>query len=141
MGSRASQLRSRQQVEESSVVAIADVLADASEADLKANSLNNNNDNNNNSSNVGENVAKLRDTLQEIGKQILKENGDTQQLDGQQANGNSSTQPIKVSTLQRQASHIQSLAQRIRRSSSLRAPKLRGLIPSFVSSRRKVSHI
>lgn len=46
----------------------------------------------------------------------------------------------KFSTLQRQASHIQqALAQRIRRSSSFRAPtnKIRGFFPSFL--KRKVS--
>lgn len=56
-------------------------------------------------------------------------------------NDKSSKSSSKFSTLQRQASHVQALAQRIRRSSSFRAPtsKLRSLLPSFVSGKRKVS--
>lgn len=147
MGSRASQLRNRQQVQDSSaasaVLAAGDAIEPANlkrQLDYHTNSV----INNNNNVDFDADVTKLKDALHEIGEQIVKENGgslkqsDSQEL-RQQVNGVSSSQPSKVSTLQRQASHIQSLAQRIRRSSSLRAPKLKALIPSFVTGRRKVS--
>lgn len=161
MGSRASQLRNRQQIQDSSAtVAPAENCCNANadtlinKHDVLSSSTKDINDfeNNNNHVDVAVDMTKIKATLNQIGTQILQENGlasnDTQQqLQAQlEPNGNSngarptsSSQPSKVSTLQRQASHIQSLAQRIRRSSSLRAPKLRALIPSFVTGKRKVS--
>lgn len=156
MGSRASQLRNRQQVQDSSATVAANAAVASMPAGAESNhagggqlksmsqdhSNNNNNNNNVNSINnndgdnfAGEDVAKLKEALRSASSQLLQEDGDTAQ--SQQPNGNSSSQPSKFSTLQRQATHIQSLAQRIRRSSSLRTQKLKGLIPSF--GKRKVS--
>lgn len=163
MGSRGSHLRNRQQVQDSSqVVANLDNCCASNIKQVNGAGLGNSNsnigcENNNNNNNVVDDVTKIKAALNQNGSQILQESGPLsnrtqQQMEVQLApNGNSNgkgnknnnnsnnCQPSKVSTLQRQASHIQSLAQRIRRSSSLRAPKLRGLIPSFVSGKRKVS--
>lgn len=161
MGSRASQLRNRQQVQDSSAVVVPagnccnanSAIADIKQQDGLSNGTKNINYENNN--NIDVDMTKIKAAINQIGTQILQENGlvsnntqqhSTTEVAQIEANGNSngtnsngSSQPSKVSTLQRQTSHIQSLAQRIRRSSSLRAPKLRGLIPSFVTGKRKVS--
>lgn len=159
MGSRASQLRNRQQVQDSSAtVAQTNNCCNAdtiNKHDKLSNSSKNINDfeNNSNSNGAVVDMTKIKATLNQIGTQILQENGLAsnniqQQLQAQlleangksnDANSNDSIRPSKVSTLQRQTSHIQSIAQRIRRSSSLRAPKLRSLIPWFVSGKREVS--
>lgn len=141
MGSRVSQLRNRQQVEQHNCN------VNGKYNDDTANSFNNNNNDDFKGAHVD--VAKIKGALHDSETQgsALK-NSDT--LHGERVIGaepSSSTLsdarrlPFKVSTLQRQASQIQSLAQRIRRSSSFRAPKLRGLIPSFVNGKRKVSFI
>lgn len=118
----------------------------------------NNNNNNNNNNNINYNdvdsddvdVAKMKDGLNKIGAQACAsptENANDN-LDSERQLANSSGPgvsshgkrlPFKVSTLQRQATQIQSLAQRLRRSSSFRAPKLRSLLPAFVNGKRKVS--
>lgn len=169
MGLNTSQLRKRQQVQDSSVTTTTTAAADALVAandnnalakpdDIKAHggdvfSSNNNgsdiniNHNSNNNNNIDVDVAQIKNALHSIGKQIL-ENGNSDCLTQQQqlneaqlqdSNDSSQTAATKTSTLQRQTSHIQSLAQRIRRSSSLRAPRFKGLIPSFMNGRRKVS--
>lgn len=163
MGSRASQLRNRQQVRDSSA-AVAESGDNnsmvANSGDIKPQcglDFSNNNGsaidvNKLNNNNVNADYNKIKDTLHAIGKQMLQENGSCdspiqqqkQQLDQAQQQDDEASQATsqtatKVSTLQRQTSHIHSLAQRIRRSSSLRAPKLKGLIPSFLNGRRKVS--
>lgn len=161
MGSRASQLKNRQQVQQqqqqqqqASSNPI-DILPVADKDALGANG-NNNNENNNDPLDCDKNVdvdldvSRIKDTLNAIGKEILLENGTTgstldlvqEHLNNnnihQQTNGNADSNNLaKVSTLRRQASQIQSLAQRIKRSSSLRAPKLKGLFPTF--GKRKVS--
>lgn len=105
------------------------------------NNINNNNNNNNNNDAAGEmheDVTKLKEALHaasvvaveaavnSIVKTVENGNGDVHTPDSphsdvQQSNGNeSSRRPSRTSTLQRQASQIQSLAQRIRRSSSVR---------------------
>lgn len=173
MGARASQLRNRQQVQDSSSTANgnADVVIDSSGDQLivAQNQSNNNNNiinNNNNLDVVEDDVARIKNALHAIGNHIQQENREAaaaQQLGAprvgkeleqrqQQANGNSSSTSSltgdqqqeapgkassrKGSTLSRQASQIQSLAQRLRRSSSVRIPKLRALIPF---GKRKVS--
>lgn len=148
MGSRASQLRNRQQVQDSSAIVAGDHSSSANfNCKDQSNTINNNNnlsiaDNNNIIDAVD--TAKLKDAVEVIGTQTQQDLDSLRVAAAAAAvNGNNSdsSQPSKVSTLQRQASQIQSLAQRIRRSSSLRAPKLRALIPSFVNGKRKVSKI
>lgn len=162
MGARASQLRNRQQVQDSSV-AIASIEGNQSMgspedgANIKAlkyeqngsyNNLSSNNNNNNNEAGADnangllhEDVNKLKDAIHAAAQAATDsstgraENGDTQQSNGgdvPQANGTDSCRrSSKTSTLQRQASQIQSLAQRIRRSSSVRR-----FLPTF--GKRKV---
>lgn len=156
MGSRASQLRNRQQVQDSSSPVVVNGVDDTLDGPVKQLQLNHHENNNNgigtiDNNNINDIVSEVEQLKQELNKKdgvVLGENGDTQQtqagdLEAQLANGNSASKKHinsqKGSTLQRQASHIQSLAQRIRRSSSLRTPKLKALIPSFVSGKRKVS--
>lgn len=146
MGLRASQLRNRQQVQDLSAPNAVDEVDSAylkRQISYPSNGVINNNNNNNNND-VDADVENIKDSLRNFGDQEVRENSVTENKSNslerhQQVNGNSRSQPSKVSTLQRQTSHIQSLAQRIRRSSSLRAPKLRALIPSFVTGKRKVS--
>lgn len=152
MGSRASQpLRNRQQVQDSSAVVVAGVGSDGptnfdcpDQAKAICDNNNGTNLNNNNNNIHDDDVAIIKEALHAVAAVAAANqgSGDTQQqLDGvQQANGNKNNSKIpaadqqKGSTLQRQASHIQSLAQRIRRSSSVRR-----FLPSFVNGKRKVS--
>lgn len=149
MGSRASQLRNRQQIQDSSVTASngAPSVELANGSNLKQIQLNEDSNNNNSfdHEDIQDEVTKIKEALH-AGMESIKENGDaigSQQSDVQQANGASdkTAHNQRGTLLQRQASHIQSLAQRIKRSSSLRAPKLRGLIPEFVGGKRKVSRL
>lgn len=143
MGSRASQpLRNRQQVQDSSSAQAVAPQSFPSDEVVKGDTIISNN---NNHSNVNLNsdldVNKIKETLEQIGTQLFEqqENGDAKNaIEAKQSNGSSNSQASKASTLQRQASHIQSLAQRIRRSSSIRAPKLKSLLPAFIN-KRKVS--
>lgn len=137
MGLRASQLRNRQQDSAAVSSAGGDVRALCNGPNDSTNggiAVDNDNFNNNNNDNIDDDVTRIKEALHAaVGSQ---QNGDTQQqLDQnkQQANGNSAV-GSKFSTLQHQASHLQSLAQRIKRSSSVRR-----FIPSFVSGKRKVS--
>lgn len=151
MGARASNLRNRQQVQDSSdnggLVAVSDAALNGKAVgnafdDLATNGIVNNN---NGDSNIDvDDVCRIKERLRAIDASQGAANGisanGTQADDTQQIPPPSTTAAqAKVSTLQRQASQIQSLAQRIKRSSSLRAPKLRGLLPAFVTGRRKVS--
>lgn len=141
MGSRASQpLRNRQQVQDSSAAQVAPESFPSGDA-VQGSPISNNNNNNNSNVNLNNDldVSKIKEHLEQIGSQ-LRENGDNtnNKIEAQQSNG-SSTISAKTSTLQRQASQIQSLAQRIRRSSSVRAPKLRSFLPAFMNNKRKVS--
>lgn len=143
MGSRASQLRNRQQVQDSSATENAN--SGLASSDIKALCCDNTNGSNNNiidisnNNNIDEDVTKIKEAFHAAAAIDNQGDVDTtqQQSNVQQANGNniSTANQQKVSTLQRQASHIQSLAQRIKRSSSVRR-----FIPSFVSGKRKVSY-
>lgn len=150
MGSRASQpLRNRQQVQDSSVVAqVATDQSFPSEVVAKdggaAINNNNNHSNVNLNTDLEKDVTRIKEGLEQLGSQLLHENGDANnkiEANNKQSNGSPNSEALgaKVSTLQRQASHIQSLAQRIRRSSSVRAPKLRSFLPAFINNKRKVS--
>lgn len=168
MGARASNLRSRQQVQDSSTVNnqnAAVVVGDndkSSRYDSNKNGDVSSNNNNNNSYDVEDlmdDVMKIKQAIHdEVVANSSGSNKNQQQCnDGRpdtQLNGNTNTsnndltatsadingtKPASSSTLQRQASHLKSLAQRIKRSSSLRAPKLRAFLPAFANGRRKVS--
>ena len=142
MGSRASQLRNRQQVQDSS--SAVQQAGDLLQADNNVKAISDSNGdssihNNNNNNNFADDVTMIKDALHAAAAIVqVQGNGDTQPGDAlQQANGDhpsASRQSSKGSTLQRQASHIQSLAQRIRRSSSVRR-----FIPSCGNAKRKVS--
>lgn len=137
MGIRASQLKNRQQVQDSSAVITNGDSLSNSAADIKAiQNTNDSNGNLNNNNTIEDDVTLIKEAIHAAAHGNQQQgNGDTQQQsnDVQQANEGASVAP-KVSTLYRQASHIQSLAQRIRRSSSVRR-----FIPSFVNGKRKVS--
>lgn len=112
------------------------------------------NDNNNNFDDFGEDVAKAKNEAALIqGNQPEQEhlnNGhvplldETKLVEGSSSVNNRGIGSSKMSTLQRQASHIQqALVQRIRRSSSFRAPtsRIRSFFPSFMNGKRKVSRV
>lgn len=141
MGSRTSQLRNRQQVQDSSnnngitfsSDAAQDIANDAS-SNIKALKYEQNNNNNNSNNNINNNYD--NDNAADMAQEALdhqkalhavvgaSESGDTQQ----HANG---TPTLKGLSLQDRASNF---AQRIRRSSSIKK-----LFPTFVAGRRKVS--
>lgn len=127
--------------------------------------INNNNNDNNNSNSIEEDPADELHSIKDVLRKQQASNGELapqsisdanfvttgnsatldrndQILANKESSGKGASSSSKFSTLQRQASHIQqALAQRIRRSSSFRAPtsKLRGLLPSFINGKRKVS--
>lgn len=154
MGARSSQLRNnsnRQQVHDSSSPGLQQPSADSGDGatamlngcdsqalvcQLKSQQLVNGNDDNNNAQ--VDAVAEIKDAIRAIETQ--QANGNSTDSDQQQQANGSANGLGKSSTLQRHSSQIQSLAQRIRRSSSIRAPKsLRNLFPLFVNAKRKVS--
>lgn len=145
MGSRASQLRNRQQVQDSSTTngitfssdAANEIVNDASSniKALKYEQNNNNNSNTNINNNHDNDDAELTHEALAHQKAALQaaavtasESGDTQEANGNTTNG---TPVLKGFSLQDRASNF---AQRIRRSSSIKK-----LFPTFVAGRRKVS--
>lgn len=155
MGSRASQpLRgnSAAQVESNSTTNQSFPSTNGSAKTVAAaagDALNNNNNNshgnvnlNNGHAEAEDDVARIKESLNGVnnsepatanGGSVVENNKNEAKQQQQQSNG-------KASTLQRQASsHIQSLAQRIKRSSSVRAPKLKSFLPAFINNKRKVS--
>lgn len=152
MGSRASQLRSRQQVQDLSTTGITfssdangDDLVNNGSANIKALKYeqNNNNNSNNNininisSNNDGADNADMSQDAMAHQKAVsaAAAGADSQDKNdvGQLANGNATngTPILKGFSLQDRASNF---AQRIRRSSSIKK-----LFPTFVAGRRKVS--
>lgn len=144
MGSRASQLRNRQQVQDSSSDGITfsssangDQLVNNGSANIKALKYEQNNNNNIDvcSNNDGSENAEL--VHEAVSHQKAAANAATGSLNrndvNQLANGNATngTPSLKAFSLQDRASN---LAQRIRRSSSIKK-----LFPTFVAGRRKVS--
>jgi hypothetical protein len=138
MGSRASQLRNRQQVHESSAGGVAYSSDDTGHGTvnngiehiktLKYEQGSDNNINNNNNNDDADMVQDALSYQKTLHAAAATAEGDTQQANGNSTNG---TPASKGPSLQDRAS---SLAQRIRRSSSIKK-----LLPTFVAGRRKVS--
>ena len=163
MGSRTSQLRNRQQIQDSSAsatVVVSDDLThnnnnnngngngpnikglkyeqNGSHAEIFSNNNNDQNDNNYNDHGYGDNaanlkqledVSKLKETLRAV--DALETLNGEQSAEGQHSNGDDKQNSSRQSSI---SSHLQSLAQRVRRSSSVRR-----MVPSFVLRKRKVS--